>query len=274
MKRVTPSDRVCDDQQLAQGQVLLVGAGPGAADLLTVRAARALAMADVVVHDGLVGDDVMALLPASARLVSVAKRRDRHTMQQADIGALLVAEARAGHIVVRLKGGDPFIFGRGGEEVSACIAGGVRVSVIPGVSAALGAAAAVQMPLTHRDHASIVSFVAGECRGLAEQNWVGLAGKGRTLVIYMGVSGADRIAEKLIADGLSPETPIAILERATHPDMRVLRALLADLGGTVARQSVKSPALIVVGDVAALGLDRTAHNAAPQLQKVTQCLVS
>jgi uroporphyrin-III C-methyltransferase len=236
------------------GRVLLVGAGPGAADLLTLRAVRALALADVVVHDGLVGDDVMALVPAAARLVSVAKRRDRHTMQQAAIGDLLVAEARAGNIVVRLKGGDPFVFGRGGEEVSACLAGGVPVEVIPGVSAALGGAAAAQMPLTHRDHASIVSFVAGECRGLAEQDWAGLAGKGRTLVIYMGVSGADRIAEKLMADGLAPDTPIAILERATHPDMRVLRALLADLGGTVVREAVRSPALIVVGDVAALGL--------------------
>ena len=253
------------------GRVVLVGAGPGAADLLTVRAARALGVADVVVHDGLVGDDVMALVPAGARLVSVAKRRDRHTMQQAAIGDLLVAEARAGNVVVRLKGGDPFIFGRGGEEVSACIAGGVDVEVIPGVTSALGGAAAAQMPLTHRDHASIVSFVAGECRGLADQNWVGLAGKGRTLVIYMGVTGADRIAEKLIADGLSPETPVAILERATRPDMRVLRSCLADLGGTVIREAVTSPALIVVGDVAALGLSLVASNA---VQKVLTCPVS
>jgi len=235
------------------GHVVLVGAGPGAADLLTLRAARAIAAADVIVHDGLVGADVMAMTPATARLISVAKRRDRHTMQQADIGLLLVAEAQAGHKVVRLKGGDPFIFGRGGEEVEACRAAGVRVDVIPGVSSALGAAAAAQMPLTHRDHASIVSFVAGECRGLAGQNWVGLAGKGRTLVIYMGVTGSDQIAEKLMADGLAPDTPVAIVERATLPDMRVLRSLLADLGGTVARQAVKSPALIIVGDVAALG---------------------
>lgn len=237
------------------GRVILVGAGPGAADLLTVRAARALAAADVVVHDGLVGDEVMALIPAAARRISVAKRRDRHTMPQADIGDLLVAEARAGQVVVRLKGGDPFVFGRGGEEVEACVAAGVPVEVIPGVSAALGGAAAAQMPLTHRDHASIVSFVAGECRGLAEQDWAGLAGKGRTLVIYMGVTGAERIAEKLIGDGLAPDTPIAILERATHPDMRVRRSLLADLGGLVMRENVRSPALIVVGAVATLGAD-------------------
>ncbi len=238
-----------------QGRVVLVGGGPGAADLLTLRAARAIAGADVIVHDGLVGDDVMAMVPAAARCISVAKRRARHTLQQDAIGDLLVAEARAGHMVVRLKGGDPFIFGRGGEEVAACVAAGVAVEVIPGVSAALGGAAAAFMPLTHRDHASIVSFVAGECRGLAEQNWAGLAGKGRTLVIYMGVSGAELIAEKLIGDGLSPDTPIAILERATHPDMRVLRSLLADLGGLVARAAVRSPALIIVGDVTTLGAD-------------------
>ena len=236
------------------GRVVLVGAGPGAADLLTLRAARALASADVVVHDGLVGADVMALVPATARCISVAKRRDRHTLAQDAIGDLLVTEARAGNVVVRLKGGDPFIFGRGGEEVSACLAAGVSVEVIPGISSALGAAAAAQMPLTHRNHASVVSFVAGECRGLADQDWVGLAGKGRTLVIYMGVTGADRIAEKLIADGLAPDTPVAVIERATCPDMRVLRAPLADLGGTVGREAVQSPALIVVGDVAALGL--------------------
>ena len=252
------------------GRVVLVGAGPGAADLLTLRAARAIAAADVVVHDGLVGADVMAMVPAKARLVSVAKRRDRHTMQQHNIGALLVAEALSGNYVVRLKGGDPFIFGRGGEEVAACNAAGVAVEVIPGVSSALGAAAAAQMPLTHRDHASIVSFVAGECRGLADQDWVGLAGKGRTLVIYMGVTGSDRIAEKLIADGLSPDTPIAIIERATLPDMRVLRALLADLGGTVAREAVKSPALIIVGDVASLG-DAAALT---EITKATPCPVS
>lgn len=252
------------------GRVLLVGAGPGAADLLTLRAVRALDQADVVVHDGLVGADVMVLVPPAARLVSVAKRRDRHTMQQEAIGDLLVAEAQAGNIVVRLKGGDPFIFGRGGEEVAACHAAGVAVEVIPGVSSALGGAAAALMPLTHRDHASIVSFVAGECRGLADQNWVGLAGKGRTLVIYMGVTGADRIAEKLIADGLTPDTPIAILERATLPGMRVLRSLLADLGGLVARQAVVSPALIIVGDVATLGDDVALSN----LTKALPCPVS
>ncbi len=239
------------------GRVLLVGAGPGAPDLLTLRAARALAAADVVVHDGLI-DPAVLDLALNARHISVAKRRARHTLPQEEIGALLVAEARAGHTVVRLKGGDPFVFGRGGEEVEDCLAAGIAVEVIPGVSSALGAAAEALMPLTHRDHASSVTFVAGQCKGLSDQNWAGLAGKGRTLVIYMGVSAADAIADKLIADGLSPDTPCAILERGTLPGHRAFRTLLADLGGAVARLRIASPALLVVGDVAALGV---AHDA-------------
>ncbi|OSZ72278.1 uroporphyrinogen-III C-methyltransferase [Sphingomonas sp. IBVSS1] len=240
------------DFQPNSAQVILVGAGPGAADLLTVRAVRALAAADVVVLDGLVGADVLDLIPARARRISVAKRRARHTLPQEQISDLLVAEARAGATVVRLKGGDPFIFGRGGEEVEACVAAGVPVQVIPGISAANGAAAATLMPLTHRDHASMVSFVAGECRGLAQQNWAGLAGKGRTLVIYMGLAGAGPIAEKLMADGLAPDTPVAVVERATQPDQRLVTSLLADLAGLVAREAIASPALIIVGDVATL----------------------
>jgi len=234
------------------GRVILVGAGPGAADLLTLRAVRALQAADVVVHDGLVGDEVMALIPDRARRIGVAKRRARHTLPQDQIGALLVAEAQAGHVVVRLKGGDPFIFGRGGEEVAACQAAGVTVEVVPGISAANGAAASLLLPLTHRDHASMVSFVAGECRGLAEQDWVGLAGKGRTLVIYMGLAGANAIADKLMADGLAPDTPVAVIERATQANERLVTSLLADLGGLVAREAIQSPALIIVGDVATL----------------------
>lgn len=233
--------------------VQLVGAGPGAVDLLTLRAARAIAAASAIVHDGLVSPEIMALAPAATQKISVAKRRARHTLPQSDIGALLVRLALEGHHVVRLKGGDPFIFGRGGEEVDACHAAGVPVEVIPGISAAQGAAAATLMPLTHRDHASIVSFVAGECRGLAQQNWTGLAGPGRTLVIYMGLAGADTIAEKLINDGLTPETPVAIIERATQPRQRLFRTLLADLAGQIDRAAVASPALIIIGAVARLG---------------------
>jgi len=153
--------------------------------------------------------------------------------------------------VVRLKGGDPFVFGRGGEEAEACRAAGVPVEVVPGISAANGAAAAAQIPLTHRDAASIVTFVAGQCKGLTEQDWSGLAGKGRTLVIYMGLATAEAIAEKLMADGLAPQVPVAVIENATRPTMRVLRGPLAGLGPLVADNKVKSPALIVIGEVAA-----------------------
>ena len=228
---------------------MLVGAGPGDPDLLTVKAVRALAAADIVVHDGLVDAAILALCNPQARLISVAKQRSRHSVSQDGINAILVREALAGHFVVRLKGGDPFIFGRGGEEVEACQAAGVEVSVVPGVSAALGCAAEVRLPLTHRDAASAVSFVAGQCKGLSDQNWAGLAGTGRTLVIYMGVATADDIAEKLIADGVSPAMPVAVLERGTRAGARAIRTLLADLGGMVARERVGSPAIIIVGDV-------------------------
>jgi uroporphyrin-III C-methyltransferase len=233
------------------GTVYLVGAGPGDPELLTLRAARLLGEAELVVHDGLVDPAVLALAHPSAELVSVAKSRARHTLPQVEINALLVREALAGRDVVRLKGGDPFVFGRGGEEAEACRAAGVPVEIVPGISAAMGAAAAAQIPLTHRDHSSVVSFVAGQCKGLAEQDWAGLAGKGRTLVIYMGVKTAPQIAEKLMADGLAPDVPLAVIENAARPTMRVLRGPLAALAELVERERVKSPALIVIGDVTA-----------------------
>lgn len=233
------------------GTIYLVGAGPGGPDLLTLRAARLLGSVPVVVHDGLVDPAILELTRPDARLISVAKSRARHTLPQEDINALLVAEALAGRNVVRLKGGDPFIFGRGGEEVEACQAAGVPVEVVPGISAANGAAAAALLPLTHRDHASIVSFVAGQCKGLTEQDWAGLAGKGRTLVIYMGVKTAPQIAEKLMADGLAPDMPIAVVENAARSSMRVLRGPLAGLPQLVAEARVRSPALIIIGEVAA-----------------------
>jgi uroporphyrin-III C-methyltransferase len=233
------------------GTVYLVGAGPGDPDLLTLRAARLISHADLIVHDGLVEPAVLTLAGPKAKFVSVAKRRARHTLPQDAINALLVREALAGHDVVRLKGGDPFVFGRGGEEAEACRAAGVPVEVVPGVTSALGAAAAAQIALTHREAASVVSFVAGQCKGLAEQDWAGLAGKGRTLVIYMGVKTAPAIAEKLMADGLAPDMPLAVIENACRPGMRVLRAPLAGLPELVAGARVRSPALIVIGEVAA-----------------------
>lgn len=233
----------------ASGRVLLVGAGPGDPELLTLRAARALAEADIVVHDGLVDARVLDLVPAATPRVSVAKQRSRHTLPQPGINALLAEKAREGLTVVRLKGGDPFVFGRGGEEAEALLKAGIDVEVVPGISAALGAAAEAMLPLTHREASSAVTFVAGQCKGLSKQDWSGLAGTGRTLVIYMGVATAADIADKLIADGVSPAMPVAVLERGTLPGARAMRTLLADLGDLVARERVKSPAIIVVGEV-------------------------
>ncbi len=236
----------------ARGRVILVGAGPGDPGLLTLRAVEALKIADIVVHDGLVDPRVLDYAPATAQRISVAKQRSKHTMSQDAINALLVAHAQTGATVVRLKGGDPFVFGRGGEEVEAVRAAGLAVEVIPGVSAALGCAAEAMLPLTHRDWSSAVSFVAGQCKGLSEQDWSGLAGKGRTLVIYMGLATAPDIADKLMSDGVSPDMPVAILERGTLSGSRAMRTLLADLGGLVTREQVRSPAILVVGEVALL----------------------
>jgi uroporphyrin-III C-methyltransferase len=233
------------------GKLWLVGAGPGDPDLLTLRAARLIESADLIVHDGLVGEGVLALIPAHVERISVAKQRSRHTMRQELINDLLVREARAGKQVVRLKGGDPFIFGRGGEELEAARAAGVACEVVPGITAAAGCAAQAGLPLTHREDASAVSFVAGQCKDLTDQDWSGLAGHGRTLVIYMGLATAHAIADKLIADGVSPGLPVAVVERGTSADARVLRTLLTDLGDLVARERVASPALIIVGKVAA-----------------------
>ena len=241
------------------GTIYLVGAGPGDPDLLTLRAARLIEDASLIVHDGLVDPAILAMARADARLISVAKSRSKHTLPQEEICALLVREARAGRDVVRLKGGDPFIFGRGGEELEAAQAAGVPVEVVPGITAANGAAAASGIALTHRDDASIVSFVAGQCKGLSDQDWAGLAGKGRTLVIYMGVKTAPQIAEKLMADGLAPDMPIAIVENACRADMRVLRGPLAGLPDLVRAHAVKSPALIVIGHVTARGDTTLAH---------------
>jgi uroporphyrin-III C-methyltransferase len=231
------------------GRVFLVGAGPGDPELLTLKAARLIGQADVIVHDGLVDDAIMAMVNPAAQLISVAKSRSKHSVPQDGINAILIAQAQAGHLVVRLKGGDPFIFGRGGEEVEACRAAGVDVEVVPGVSAALGCAAQAMLPLTHRDASSAVSFVAGQCKGLTDQDWSGLAGKGRTLVIYMGVATAHDITEKLIADGVSPGIPVAVLEKGTRQGSRAMRTLLTDLGGLMVREDVQSPAIIVVGEV-------------------------
>jgi uroporphyrin-III C-methyltransferase len=249
---------------MASGKVFLVGAGPGDPDLLTVKAARLIALADVIVHDGLIGERILDLAREDVRLISVAKQRSKHSVPQDGINDILIREAQSGRMVVRLKGGDPFIFGRGGEEVEACRAAGVVCDIIPGISAAIGGAAQFALPLTHRDASSAITFVAGQCKGLTDQDWSGLAGKGRTLVIYMGIATAADITEKLIADGIAPETPVAVIERATRTDARAYRTLLTDLGALIVRETISSPAIIIVGDVV------TKSDAEDRILKITK----
>jgi uroporphyrin-III C-methyltransferase len=231
-------------------KIYIVGAGPGDPDLLTMKAMRVLQAADVVVYDKLVGRAILDYARADADLIFVGKTRSNHSVPQEEICSLLVSKAQDGHSVVRLKGGDPFIFGRGGEELQAARAAHIEVEIIPGITAALGCAAQAQIPLTHRDHASAVTFVAGQCRDLATQDWRGLTGQGRTLVIYMGLNGASDIAAKLISDGLATDTPVAVIENGTRRNVRVLQTTLADLTETVQRHGFSSPSLLIIGDVA------------------------
>src|SRR5580692_2294565 len=234
------------------GEVWLVGAGPGDPELLTLKALKALQRADVVVHDGLVSEAILDLAPANARRLSVAKRKSRHSYAQDEINRLLVAFAREGLTVVRLKGGDPFIFGRGGEELEACRAAGVVCHIVPGVTAALAAGASAGAPLTHRGAAQAVTFVTGHAAagGEPDLDWVSLARPNQTVVIYMGVSTAAAIAARLMAAGRAGSTPALVVEDASLPTERRLVTTLAGLPG--AAQGVEGPALLIVGEAMAL----------------------
>jgi uroporphyrin-III C-methyltransferase/precorrin-2 dehydrogenase/sirohydrochlorin ferrochelatase len=235
------------------GTVHIVGAGPGDPDLLTLRALRLLQDADVIFHDDLVTPDVLAYARRDAERVHVGKRKGGPSVGQDEINRSLVDAARAGKRVVRLKGGDPFIFGRGGEECQDLARHGIEAVVVPGVTAALGCAAAAGIPLTHRDHASSVVFVTGHGRnGAPPADWEGLARADRTLVVYMGLTAAAEVSARLIAAGLAPSTPAAIVQSGTRRDQRASVGTLAALPALAAQHSGRGPALIIVGAVAAL----------------------
>jgi uroporphyrin-III C-methyltransferase / precorrin-2 dehydrogenase / sirohydrochlorin ferrochelatase len=232
------------------GRVSLVGAGPGDPELLTLRAARALREADVIVYDKLVDPAVLEYARRDARRIFVGKSKGDHTLSQAEINALLAKEAKAGRHVVRLKGGDPFVFGRGGEELDALVADGVRVEVVPGITAATGCAAYAGFPLTHRDHASSVVFVSGHSKdGFSDLDWPALANPRQTIVVYMGVSAAGEVAGKLIEAGLSASTPVAIVENGTRWDQRVVKGELQQAADLIRQHGVAGPALLVIGEV-------------------------
>ncbi|HWI24558.1 MAG TPA: siroheme synthase CysG [Lysobacter sp.] len=246
------------------GQVALVGAGPGDPGLLTLRALRLLNEADVILHDRLVGDGVLALARRDAELVEVGKQAGLHRVPQRRINALLVEHARAGRRVVRLKGGDPFVFGRGGEELEALHAAGIPFEVVPGVTAAIACGAYAGIPLTHRDHAQSVRLVTAHCSDDADTlDWAALAAERQTLAFYMGVSGLAQIRERLLAHGRSGSTAFALVENGTRPEQRVVVGTLVELPELARLHVVQSPALLFVGEVAALASKLHWFGAAP-----------
>ncbi|MDO9167692.1 MAG: siroheme synthase CysG [Methylobacter sp.] len=241
------------EQDANLGEVYLVGAGPGAPDLLTFRALRLMQQADVVVYDRLVSPEILDLARRDAEKIYVGKQRQNHALPQESINTLLADLAKAGKRVVRLKGGDPFIFGRGGEEIETLMQQGINFQVVPGITAASGCATYAGIPLTHRDHAQSCTFVTGHLKdNSVNLNWTQLAAPNQTIVIYMGLVGLEKICQSLIAHGSSKDLPIAIVQQGTTANQRVITGTLATLPGKVADQDIKPPTLIIIGTVVTL----------------------
>ena len=239
--------------KLETGKVWLVGAGPGDTELLTIKAARLISQADAIVYDHLVGNGIMELARGDARLIYAGRGGSKHTLPQDSINQLLVELAREGLSVVRLKGGDPFIFGRGGEELETLVASGIPFEVVPGVTAAAGCAAYSGFPLTHRDHAQSVTFVTGHLKdGTVNLDWQALARPKQTVVFYMGIGAAEEICRQMINHGLPSMTPAAVIRNGTQSDQKTLLATLGTLPSRIAESAIKPPALIVVGSVVGL----------------------
>jgi len=236
-----------------RGEVFLVGTGPGDPDLLTVKAHRLIREAEVVLYDNLVSEEIMALVPPAAERIYVGKKRADHAMRQEAINELLVSLAHMGRRVLRLKAGDPFVFGRGGEEIETLSASGVRFEVVPGITAALGAAAYAGIPLTHRDHAQSCVFVTGNTQdGELNVDWAAIVRPRQTVVIYMGFQNLDELCRELVAHGLPPQTPAAMVQQATTSAQRVVSADLATLAQRAREAGLKPPTLIIVGEVVRL----------------------
>jgi len=236
------------------GRVFLVGTGPGNPDLLTLRAYRLLQKGDALVYDRLVSKEILDLAPVGATRIDVGKQPRHHPVPQEKINVLLIRLARAGQTVLRLKGGDPLMFGRGGEEAMALEAAGISYEVVPGVTSAQGAGASAMVPLTHRGLASSVRYLTGNCRADAEldYDWAGLADSNTTLVIYMGLANIPKISSQLMLHGRSPKTPVIAISKATRADETRLVSTLEDIAGAIARARLESPVLFIIGEVVSL----------------------
>nr|WP_218955102.1 MULTISPECIES: siroheme synthase CysG [unclassified Acinetobacter] len=236
-----------------KGEVYLVGAGPGDPELLTLKALRLMQQADVVIYDRLVSQPIMDLCRRDAEKIYVGKARSNHAVPQEGINALLVKYASEGKRVCRLKGGDPFIFGRGGEEIQELFAAGVAFQVVPGITAASGCSAYAGIPLTHRDYAQSVRFLTGHLKeGSPELPWNELVYQNQTLVLYMGLVGLEKICEKLIAHGQRPDMPVALVSKGTTPEQKVVVGTLADIASKVSEYQIQAPTLTIIGDVVSL----------------------
>lgn len=254
---LTEADRLIEQALLEwktpKGEVYLVGAGPGDPELLTLKALRLMQQADVVIYDRLVSPAIMELCRRDATKIYVGKARSNHAVPQEGINALLVEYASKGQRVCRLKGGDPFIFGRGGEEIQELFAAGVPFQVVPGITAASGCSAYAGIPLTHRDYAQSVRFLTGHLKeGSPELPWDELVYQNQTLVLYMGLVGLEKICEKLIEHGQRPDMPVALISKGTTPEQKVVVGTLADIASKVEENHIQAPTLTIIGDVVSL----------------------
>jgi len=244
---------VTENPNNSEGEVALVGAGPGDPELLTLKAWRLIQSAEVVLYDRLVSPEILSLIPESAERVHVGKQRANHSLPQDQINSRLVELAREGRKVVRLKGGDPFIFGRGGEEIETLAAAGVRFQVVPGITAASGCAAYAGIPLTHRDHAQSVRFVTGHLKNdTCDLPWKDFVQNNQTLVFYMGLVGLPIICRQLTANGMFPEMPVALVSRGTTPHQQVVTGDLTNIVERVEKNAVPAPTLVIIGNVVTL----------------------